>query len=236
MPSLNIIPASTPSLIAFLCVVYFVVGCYLEAIYLSERKLGGNPGARVAQFSFLLGTWLGIMAFFVRSGALASSPMPAFPIFFLLMNGGALALGLSRFGKNISITLPLWALVGFQAFRLPLELVLHSWADQGTIPGTMTWTGQNFDSISGILALVCAPLSLKSKAAGWVANFAGIALLLNVARVAVMSSPLPFAWGTEPPLLLAMNFPYVLIVPVCVGGALAGHVILTRALLRRETR
>ncbi len=40
----------------------------------------------------------------------------------------------------------------------------------------------------------------------------GICLLLNVSRVAIMSSPVPF-------------------VPVCVGGALAGHVILTRRLV-----
>ena len=52
----------------------------------------------------------------------------------------------------------------------------------------------------------------------------GFALLANVARVVVMSSPLPFAWGVEPPLQLGMHLPYALIVPICVGGALAGHV------------
>ena len=30
------------------------------------------------------------------------------------------------------------------------------------------------------------------------------------------------------------DLPYALILPVCVGGALAGHVILTRALLLRK--
>jgi hypothetical protein len=30
-----------------------------------------------------------------------------------------------------------------------------------------------------------------------------------------------------------MHLPYALIAPVCVAGALAGHVILTRALLMR---
>jgi hypothetical protein len=36
-----------------------------------------------------------------------------------------------------------------------------------------------------------------------------------------------------PPLLLALHLPYAWIGPVCVGGALAGHIVLTRALLRR---
>lgn len=226
-------PASTPSLIAFLCVVYFVVGFYLESIWLAERRLGGDPGKRVAQFSFVLGVWLGVTALFVRSGVLETHALPFFPIFFLLMNAGALFFGLSRFGFTLAAGMPLWALVAFQGFRLPLELVLHSWAEQGTIPLTMTWTGQNFDILSGIAALACAPFASKFRSAAWAANIIGILLLANVGRVALMSSPLPFAWGTQPPLLLAFYFPYVLIVPICVGGALAGHVILTRALLRK---
>ena len=36
----------------------------------------------------------------------------------------------------------------------------------------------------------------------------------------------------EPPLLLALHLPYMLIGPVCVGGALLGHIVLTRRLLQ----
>jgi putative effector of murein hydrolase len=57
----------------------------------------------------------------------------------------------------------------------------------------------------------------------------------NVMRVAVMSSPLPFAWQVSPPLRLIFQLPFAFIVPVCVGGALAGHIILTRALLLNRT-
>jgi len=49
-----------------------------------------------------------------------------------------------------------------------------------------------------------------------------------------MSAPLSFAWHVSPPLLLPFHFPYFFIVPVCVGGALAGHIILTRALLHQK--
>ncbi len=70
------------------------------------------------------------------------------------------------------------------------------------------------------------------RAAGWLANVVGLALLANVGRVAVRPSALPFAWpDVSPRLQLAMYLPYAWIGPVCVGGALAGHVILTRALL-----
>jgi hypothetical protein len=66
-----------------------------------------------------------------------------------------------------------------------------------------------------------------------VANLVGIVLLVNVARVALLSSPVPFGWGVEPPLVLALHLPYALIGPVCVSGALLGHVVLTRALVLR---
>ena len=63
------------------------------------------------------------------------------------------------------------------------------------------------------------------------------ALLLNVLRVALLSTPGPFFSYTDaPPLLLAFHFPTGWIVPVCVGGALAGHVVLTRALLAHLPR
>lgn len=225
--------ASSESVIAFLGICYAVVVFYLYAIFASERALGGNAGKRVAQFSFLLSLWLAILWFTVRSKVLFTHTIPAFPLLFLLMNGGALAFGLSGFGKRLALGTPIWAWVALQSFRLPLELVLHSWAGQGTIPHTMTWTGQNWDIVTGIVSLICAPFAVKSRLAAWVANVVGIALLANVARVAVMSSPLPFAWGQQPPLLLAMYFPYALIIPLCVGAALAGHVVLTRALLRQ---
>jgi hypothetical protein len=44
----------------------------------------------------------------------------------------------------------------------------------------------------------------------------------------------PFGWNVSPPLVLAMHLPYAWIVPICVAGALCGHVVLTRALLMKS--
>jgi hypothetical protein len=158
-------------------------------------------------------------------------PLMGFPLFFGSVFAVAAGLGLSPIGGKLASVIPLAALVGFQSFRLPLELVLHSWAAQGTIPETMTWNGQNWDIISGIVALVAAPFAGRFRAAAWTANVVGSLLLLNVMRVAILSSPFPFGWGQQPPLLLALHLPYMLIGPVCVGGALLGRIVLTRALL-----
>lgn len=72
----------------------------------------------------------------------------------------------------------------------------------------MTWTGSNPDIVSALVAWVAAPFAHKSRAVAWVANVIGFVLLLNVMRVAMMSSPLPFSWHVQPPLLLGMHLPY----------------------------
>ena len=88
---------------------------------------------------------------------------------------------------------------------------------------------------SGIAALALAPFSRRSRAAAWIGNIIGFVLLVNVGRVAVLSAPVPFGWhDVQPKLLLPFHLPYALILPVCVGGALIGHLVLTRALLREN--
>lgn len=116
---------------------------------------------------------------------------------------------LSASSRRVLLRVFFWlgALVAFQGFRLPLELVLHAWAEAGTIPATMTWTGQNVDILSGVAALVAAPFAARHRAAAWLTSIVGA-------------------------LLLAFHLPYATILLVCVGGALAGHIVLLRALLR----
>jgi len=221
-------PASTGSLAAFVGIVVAVVLAFLWAVHRSYRT-----GRAVTMAGAALAVWLGGLSALVASGRMPGLPFAGLPFFFapiLLIGVGA---GLSPFGARLAAGVPLAALVGFHAFRLPLELVLHSWAAQGVIPETMTWTGRNWDIVSGGLALVCAPLASRHRIAARLANVAGLALLVNVMRVAVLSSPVPFGWAVQPPLLLALHLPYAFIGPVCVGGALFGHVVLTRALWRQ---
>jgi hypothetical protein len=134
-------------------------------------------------------------------------------------------------GHRIAYQTPIAWLVFFQAFRLPLELVLHDWYTSGIIPETMTWTGSNWDIASGVFAcLVCAFVGKRLWLA-WLFNIVGIVLLLNVGRVALLSSPVPFGWDVEPKLELILHLPHAYIVPLCVGGAALGHVLLSRRLL-----
>lgn len=220
-------PASTGSVTAFVVIVLVVLSAFVAAI---GRAYRDHPPTRARLIALTL-IYVILMGVLVASEVLAALPLSGLPFFFGVVLLVSLFAGLSPLGGRLATTIPISALVGFQVFRLPLELVLHSWAQQGTIPDTMTWTGQNWDIVSGVVALVAAPFADRFRTVAWTANLVGAVLLANVMRVALMSSPVPFGWGVDPPLLLALHLPYAWIGPVCVGGALVGHVVLTRALI-----
>lgn len=185
------------SVATFLSTVAFILIALLTGVFAASRRLGQPATRRTILAALGVLIWLAATSAVVASGALAARPMPAIPLFFAAVLAAALGFGLSPVGKTLALGLPIPALVAFQVFRLPLELVLHSWAGQGAIPETMTWTGRNFDIFSGIVSLLAAPLAARWRGAAWVANAVGLVLLVNVGRVAMLSSPLPFAWDVE---------------------------------------
>ena len=227
-------PASPVSVFAFLLVCGFVVAAFLRGIWRSARVEARDPVRRTSWVAGGVALWLALAA-----GLVASGWVQAVPVRLMVFGMGSmlvsLLVGLSRIGKWLAEACPLPWLLAFQGFRLPLELILHTWVKQGVIPATMTWTGSNWDVLSGIAALVLAPFCRRSLLAAWAGNLIGFVFLLNVVRVAVLSSPVPFGWrDVSPKLEVAYHLPYALIIPVCVGGALVGHITLTRA-LRRQT-
>ena len=222
---MEFVEASAGSLLAFTTVVLFVIA---SIVWMVSRAYQSRLAGAWVVVGFAV--WLGALALLVESGQMQRLPLSGFPLFFGPVVVVWAGLGVSRVGARVAAATPLAVLVGFQAFRLPLELVLHSWATQGTIPESMTWTGQNFDIASGIIALVAAPFAARSRAVAWTANVIGALLLLNVMRVALFSLPLSFGWQVSPPLVIAFHLPYAFIGPVCVGGALFGHILLTRRL------
>jgi hypothetical protein len=225
-------PASPLSVFAFLVVCGGVVAAFLRGIWNSARSDGRNAVARTWWVAGGVVLWLGLAGGLVASGWVGAAPFHVMILGSGVMLGSAL-LAFSPVGTWLVNTSPIPWLLAFQGFRLPLELILHAWVKQGVIPETMTWTGSNWDVLSGIAALVLAPFSRRSLGAAWTGNIIGSVLLLNVGRVAVLSAPVPFGWPeVTPKLLLPFHLPYALIVPVCVGGALIGHIVLTRALLR----
>ena len=216
------------SIVLFVSILVAVMTAGVAGIHIARRSVD-----RTVAFAITLVIWTAATGTYVAVGVPGES-VGGLMGFFAVSNLGAVVLGLSPVGRWWATGLPLSALVAFQGFRLPLEIVLHWWVADGTIPATMTWSGSNVDIVSGVVAIAAAPWA-RHRGVAWLANIVGIVLLANVGRVAVLSSPVPFGWDVSPPLTLAMHLPYAWIVPICVAGALCGHIVLTRALLMRRT-
>ena len=177
-----------------------------------------------------------VVSLLAVSGITLRYVIPLAPLLMLTMIGFAIGFSYSNSTKKIVENTPLYGLIGIQTFRLPLEIILHQWAKQGTIPETMTWTGSNFDIVSGILCLVFIPVVQKNSRAAWIPQVISFVLLLNVVRVVIMSSPFPFAWNLERPIELIFHFPYALIAPVFVLPALAIHLMTFRKLIEQKVK
>lgn len=220
------ITASPSSLAMFLTVVVVVCCALIAGAFMIERAFG-------IKFTMFLLIWVTSYSALVQSGLPKEHLLPVVPVMFAAMLVCAVGLGLSPWGKQFT-KLPVWMLAAFQGFRLPLEIVLHSWSETGTVPQTMTWSGSNYDIVSGIAAVLCLVPAMRNRKYVWAVNIIGIILLINVIRVVIMSSPFPFAWDLERPILLILYLPYAMIAYVCVWAAVFGHVVLTRALSSPE--
>ncbi|MCB9675120.1 MAG: hypothetical protein H6737_08380 [Alphaproteobacteria bacterium] len=224
------IPPSSASLGVFLAIVAFVCGTFLWVAHHSHGRAGLVRGG------LGLAAWLGLTVLAAESGALEAGLPFTIGLFMGTLALVAIGLTLSPAGR-VASGAPLAVLVGFQGFRLPLELVLHRWAEAGVIPVSMSWSGQNLDVVAGVTCAACgvaiAVLPARARAIAWVGNVVGFVLLLNVMRVAVQSSPGPLRIFGDPPLMLVFHAPTVWIASVCVCGALLGHLVTFRRLLGR---
>jgi hypothetical protein len=193
---------------------------------------------------FLLGAalWLGFSSGLALSGFLARvdlAPLPLLPILVPTL-GLPLWLGSSRIGRALVEATPLTALVGFQAFRLPLELVMHEAAREGTMPEQMTFTGSNFDIVTGASALLLALALARGPVPHWVLlawNALGSVTLCAIIAIAVASLPQFHAFGSAPDELntWVSYFPFVWLPTILVSAALLGHVLMWRRLLFRTS-
>ncbi|MEZ4323138.1 MAG: hypothetical protein R3F61_37070 [Myxococcota bacterium] len=220
---------SGAGLALFLAVVGFCLVCWVAAVVATAPSTDRvRQGAVAAGVSV---AWVAITS--IPTGAGLITPENALPGAPLLMGTMFLvSVGVvgSPLGRRIAHGLPLWALVGVQGMRFPLELVLHRWAEEGVAPPQMTWTGQNVDIVAGLVCLALAPFADRSRAAAWASQVVGIALLANVLRVVVLSLPTPLR-SFEVPLMLPFSLPAVWIATVCVATAVMAHGLVLRRLL-----
>ena len=207
-------------------------------VYWASRRLGEGPRMAVGAAA---GTalWMAVTAAAAASGALNFDGTP--PTMVLLMVSIlaiALGVGLSRVGGRLAAGVPLAGLVGVQAFRLPLELVMHRAYEEGLMPVQMSYSGRNFDIVTGITAIAVAGLLLAGRMPAWgvrLWNWMGLALLVNIVVIANLSTPTPFrVFMNEPANVWISRAPFVWLPAVMVLTAFIGHIVIFRRLRRKE--
>ena len=174
--------------------------------------------------------WLGLTFALASSGLLAfgsATPPPA-----MLVIAGATILttfvGLSLPVERASIA----ALIAFQVFRVFVEIFLWMGHRDGFVPIQMTWEGRNLDVLTGLSAPVVAWLASRRWIFVW--NLAGLALLLNVVIVAILSMPTPLrAFHNEPSSAFVAGAPYIWLPVFLVQAAWFGHLAVFRWLRLR---
>jgi hypothetical protein len=227
-----------PPVLAFLVLPAAVAILFVWGTAAAWRRAGQEASAGRAAITAAAGAliWMGVTLALADRGTFLdwnSTPPP-----FALLVAAILALGVaiafSPLGARLA-QLPLWTLVAAQAFRLPLELAMHALVGRGIMPAQMSYGGRNFDVLTGATAVVVAGLVAagvggRRLVAAW--NVGGMLLLTNILVVAILSTPKFVAFGPDRLNVFVFYPPFVWLPAVLVLAALAGHLIVFRALRR----
>jgi hypothetical protein len=189
-----------------------------------------------AAASLAIAIWMTMTWQVASSGLLADFERRPAPILLLLVTvlTVSLLVAYTSYGTRFVTGLPLWILVAGQAFRFPLELLMHRAAEEGVMPPQMTYTGLNFDILTGLTALPVAWWLARghqhARTVAMIWNVLGSLLLLNVLVVAMLSTPVFAAFGEHRLNTWVAHPPYVWLPTMFVVCAMVGHLVIFRKL------
>ena len=233
--------ASGLSILWFLTLVGGVGGLFVWALARGARLSGEDRAESfrwVASALAILGLWLIPSAVAASRGLLTfSGRPPTFLIFLMLTTLATTAVAFSPVGTRLVRGLGVAGIIGFQVFRVPLELLLHRLYEEGVVPVPMTFAGANFDIVSGLLAVVVGGWALVGRPPRWAIlgfNLIGLALLVTIVGIAILSMPTPLRrFHNEPASVFVAGWPFVWLPGFLVQAAWFGHLLVFRRLAFR---
>jgi len=224
----------------FIVLPLLVTAGFVLACEWAGRRLGEERGVRhrrAVRVGVAVVVWLLLTALLAVSGVLQrfDRTPPPFAGLVLAVTVIGIVVPLSPLGSLLVRGLPLWALIGSQVFRFPLELVMHQAYLEGVMPVQMSYSGRNFDIVTGITAGLLGLWLARRPVPRWIVagwNLLGFALLVNVVTVAIVSTP-AFGWfGGDRFSTFVTYFPFVWLPAALVLAALMGHILVWRSLRR----
>jgi hypothetical protein len=231
---------SDPAVATFVVIPVLLAATLVWATLSAWRRSGASESASrraavvvgVDAAAWMALTWLAAMSGILQLWDRTPPPFAFIPLGVLIVS---IILAFGRVGTRLAQHIPLWALVAIQGFRLPLELAMHALYERGIMPVQMSYSGRNFDVLTGATAIIVAMLvkwgyAGRGLVAVW--NVGGLALLANVVAVAIASTPLFKYFGDDHLVTFVAYTPFVWLPAVMVVAALAGHLVIVRALRR----
>lgn len=141
-----------------------------------------------------------------------------------------IALSYTGVFKAVILHIPQHWLVGFQSFRVLVEIILWAMFAKGILPEQMTFEGRNFDILVGLLAPIASWIFYKNGGkCAWLWNVFGLVLLINIVGIAILSMPTPIrVFYNDPPNTIVATFPYISIPGIYVPVAYTLHIFSLR--------
>ena len=128
-------------------------------------------------------------------------------------------------------------LIAIHVLRIPVELTLFELYKQGQVPILMTYSGWNFDILSGISSVVILAMYLKGRLSVpiliiW--NTLALLLLITIVGIALLSAPTPLQqFAFDQPNIAPLHFPFTFLPGVVVPIVLLSHLLLFKATLKQ---
>lgn len=236
-------PFSSPGflwpLLTLICLIIILTG-----LYIILKRTAWEKTRRLKLFFlsfFFVAGWVAALTVLAQKGFFSDfSKFPPRLVFALLIPFPViLFLTFSKTGTSIIKLVPAHWLVFMQSFRIIVEVLIWFAFLANKLPVQMSFEGRNFDVLTGILALPVGYFLLKRKGfsskLAIAFNVAGIALLLNVLTLAVLSMPSPIRYFmNEPSNSVVATFPFILLPGVLVPIAYSMHIFSLRQLLLKN--
>ena len=187
-------------------------------------------------------SWMAFTGFMAYSGSLAefASSLPWIPMLALTQLAFVFWLGWFSSWSELLARMPQYILVGFQCFRIPVEILLASMATRKLLAIEMTYYGRNFDVLVGLTAIILAiwvkrrgEQPLRHVVLLW--NLMGLSLITVVLAHGLLSIPYPSQLlHLSVPTFIIGQFPVVWLLTVLVPMAYLLHLVSIKRCLATE--
>lgn len=225
----------------FISLVFAIAFILLIAVYVSSRR-SVHLSFEERRNNFVVSlvvimVWLIFTLIMAASGFLtdyAAMPprillivVPPLVFFLVLLN--------AKQFNDLTEQFNVFWLIYLQSFRILMEFILWLLYHYNVIPVQMTFEGRNFDVLVGLTAPFIAYYCFIKKSwplrVALVWNFVGIAFLLHIVIVAMLSTPYPFRqFMNEPANMVVFYFPFIWLPAFVVPFALLLHLVAIRRL------